>query len=123
MMTGWFRRARQTRSTVTNREEARRQQRLAVCAAYRMLGAIGLIAQLMLWVTLYAYDRLVQTTWQAALLLALPLAGLWALWRGGEGALATQKGARCTLLLLPCLVLDAAVLIRTLAGYISQLIP
>ena len=123
MMTGWFRRARQTRSTVTNREEAHRQQRLAACAAYRMLGAIGLIAQLMLWVTLYAYDRLVQTTWQAALLLALPLAGLWALWRGGEGALATQKGARCTLLLLPCLVLDAAVLIRTLAGYISQLIP
>lgn len=49
--------------------------------------------------------------------------GLWALWRRGEGALATQKGARCTLLLLPCLVLDAAVLIRTLAGYISQLIP
>ena len=42
----------------------------------------------MLWVTLYAYDRLVQTTWQAALLLALPLAGLWALWRRGEGALA-----------------------------------
>ena len=123
MMTGWFRRARQTRSTVTNREEAHRQQRLAACAAYRMLGAIGLIAQLMLWVTLYAYDRLVQTTWQAALLLALPLAGLWALWRRGEGALATQKGARCTLLLLPCLVLDAAVLIRTLAGYISQLIP
>jgi len=123
MMTGWFRRARQTRSTVTNREEAHRQQRLAACAAYRMLGAIGLIAQLMLWVTLYAYDRLVQTTWQAALLLALPLAGLWALWRRGEVALATQKGARCTLLLLPCLVLDAAVLIRTLAGYISQLIP
>lgn len=123
MMTGWFRRARQTRSTVTNREEAHRQQRLAACAAYRMLGAVGLIAQLMLWVTLYAYDRLVQTTWQAALLLALPLAGLWALWRRGEGALATQKGARCTLLLLPCLVLDAAVLIRTLAGYISQLIP
>ena len=54
MMTGWFRRARQTRSTVTNREEAHRQQRLAACAAYRMLGAIGLIAQLMLWVTLYA---------------------------------------------------------------------
>lgn len=27
------------------------------------------------------------------------------------------------MLLLPCLVLDAAVLIRTLAGYISQLIP
>ncbi len=38
MMTGWFRRARQTRSTVTNREEAHRQQRLAACAAYRMLG-------------------------------------------------------------------------------------
>lgn len=84
MMTGWFRRARQTRSTVTNREEAHRQQRLAACAAYRMLGAIGLIAQLMLWVTLYAYDRLVQTTWQAALLLALPLAGLWALCAGAK---------------------------------------
>ena len=40
MMTGWFRRARQTRSTVTNREEAHRQQRLAACAAYRMLGYI-----------------------------------------------------------------------------------
>ena len=66
MMTGWFRRARQTRCAVTNREEARRQQRRAARAAYRTLGAIGLAVQLMLWVTLYAYDRLVQTTWQAA---------------------------------------------------------
>ena len=123
MMTGWFRRARQTRSAVTNREEAHRQQRRAARAAYRTLGAIGLAAQLMLWVTLYAYDRLVQTTWQAALMLALPLAGLWALWRGGEDALATRNGARLTLLLLPCLMLDAAVLLRTLGGYISQLIP
>lgn len=104
MMTGWFRRARQTRSTVTNREEAHRQQRLAACAAYRMLGAIGLIAQLMLWVTLYAYDRLVQTTWQAALLLALPLAGLWALWlRGRSRSLPHQKGARCTRCCCPAL--------------------
>ncbi|MCI6040632.1 MAG: hypothetical protein MR742_08970 [Clostridiales bacterium] len=123
MMTGWFRRARQTRSTVTNREEAHRQQRRAACAAYRTLGGIQLAAQLMLWVTLYAYDRLVQTTWQAALLLALPLAGLWVLWRGGESALSSVNGARCTLFLLPCLILDAAVLLRTLAGYISQLIP
>ena len=84
MMTGWFRRARQTRSAVTNREEARRQQRRAARAAYRTLGAMGLAAQLMLWVTLYAYDRLVQTTWQAALVLALPLAGLWALWRAAQ---------------------------------------
>lgn len=97
MMTGWFRRARQTRSTVTNREEAHRQQRLAACAAYRMLGAIGLIAQLMLWVTLYAYDRLVQTTWQAALLRLCR-------WRGcgryGAGAKALsphrrERDARC----------------------------
>lgn len=123
MMTGWFRRARQTRSAVTGREEAHRQQRRAARAAYRVLGAMQLAAQLMLWVTLYAYDRLVQTTWQAALMLALPLAGLWALWRGGEAALSTQNGARLTLLLLPCLMLDAAVLLRTLAGYISQLIP
>ena len=123
MMTGWFRRARQTRCAVTNREEARRQQRRAARAAYRTLGAIGLAVQLMLWVTLYAYDRLVQTTWQAALVLALPLAGLWALWRGGEGALSTPGGAKVTLALLPCLTLDAAVLMRTLAGYISQLIP
>ncbi|HIS42228.1 MAG TPA: hypothetical protein IAC11_05070 [Candidatus Limiplasma pullicola] len=123
MMTGWFRRARQTLSTVKNREEAQRQQRRAACAAYRTLGVLQLAAQLMLWVTLYAYDRLVQTTWQAALLLALPLAGLWALWRGGEDALATRNGARLTLLLLPCLMLDAAVLLRTLGGYISQLIP
>ena len=93
MMTGWFRRARQTLSTVKNREEAQRQQRRAACAAYRTLGVLQLAAQLMLWVTLYAYDRLVQTTWQAALLLALPLAGLWALWRRGEVALATQNGS------------------------------
>ena len=123
MMTGWFRRARQTLSTVKNREEAQRQQRRAACAAYRTLGVLQLAAQLMLWVTLYAYDRLVQTTWQAALLLALPLAGLWALWRSGETALSAPGGARWTLLLLPCLMLDAAVLMRTLAGYISQLIP
>ena len=123
MMTGWFRRARQTLSTVKNREEAQRQQRRAACAAYRTLGVLQLAAQLMLWVTLYAYDRLVQTTWQTALLLALPLAGLWALWRGGESALSTPGGAKVTLALLLCLMLDAAVLLRTLAGYISQLIP
>lgn len=123
MMTGWFRRVRQTRSSVSDRQSARSQQRRAACAAYRTLGGIQLAAQLMLWITLYAYDRIAQTCWQAALALALPLGGLWALWHGGERALSSRVGTRWTLLLLPCLMLDAAILLRTLSGYISQLIP
>ena len=83
MMTGWFRRVRQTRSSVSDRQSARSQQRRAACAAYRTLGGIQLAAQLMLWITLYAYDRIAQTCWQAALALALPLVK--------EGVAATEE--------------------------------
>lgn len=123
MMTGWFTRSRQTRTQVQSRAEDRMERHRSAEAAYRVLGAIQLTAQLVLWITFFAYDQTVQTTWQAALMLLVPLGGLWALWRGGEGALYTRAGAMWALLLLPCLMLDAALLLRTLSGYISQLIP
>lgn len=123
MIAEWLRRAARTRAGAADRSGVAMQRRLAADTALRALGAAQMLTQLLLWITLYAYDRVAQTAWQAALLSALPLAGLWAVWHGGGRALSTRAGARWALLLLPCLMLDAAVALRALAGYIAELIP
>ncbi len=123
MMTSWFKHARQTRTPVHSRDAQDRLQSRAIAGAYRTLGAAQVAAQLLLWVTLYGYDRAVQTTWQASAVQLLPLLVLWAMWRGGTASLSTPAGGRWALLVLPCLLLDATLCLRTLAGYIAQLIP
>ena len=76
MITAWFRRARQTRTPVHSPSEAQRYNARAMLGAYRTLGALQIGAQLVLWITFYGYDQTVQTTWQAAVMLLVPLAAL-----------------------------------------------
>ena len=112
-----LKRAMQTRTAVHDEHAAQRQREQACGSALRLTAVVQTAAQLVLWVTFYGYDRAAQAVWQSALLLALPVAGLVCLWRAG-GA---QKTAG--LLLLPCLLLDAAFLLYALCGFIDGLIP
>ena len=80
MMTAWFRRARQTRTPVHSAMSEARSKRRGALAAYRVMISTQIAVQLLLWVTLYAYEQNVQATWQAAALLIVPLCALWALW-------------------------------------------
>ena len=123
MITAWFKRARQTRTPVHTPSEAHKYGARAMLGAYRTLGAVQIAAQLVLWITFYAYDQTVQTTWQAVAMLLVPLAALWALWNAGAPALQTRAGALIGLALLPCLMADAAFLLRVISGHIQQLIP
>lgn len=123
MIAAWFKRARQTRTPVHSLSEERRYSARALLGAYRALSAVQIAAQLVLWVTFYAYDQTVQTTWQAVLMLLVPLAALWALWNAGAPAVQTRAGALIGLALLPCLMVDAAFLLRVISGHIQQLIP
>lgn len=123
MMTSWFKHARQTHTPVKNQREEILNRERGITASYRLCTAVQIAVQLVLWVVFYAYDRSVQTTWQAAIMLLLPLMVLWALWRAGARALLTNAGKLLPLALLPCLMLDATLLVRTTAGMVEQLIP
>lgn len=119
----WFRRARQTRTSVHDESELERDRRAGLTRAFRLAAAVQIAAQLLLWVPFFAYDRSVQTVWQAALMLIVPLLLLFFLWKKGARAVGTHAGVWWTLPLVLCLMLDAALLLRVLAGYIGQLIP
>ena len=113
----------QTRTSVHSRAQAQRQARDGRAAALRLTGSVQLAAQLFLWVTFYGYDHAAQAVCQAALLLMVPLAGLWLVWRRGEAAVESRAGAYAALPLLACLLADAALMLYVLCGYIDALIP
>ncbi|MEG0996833.1 MAG: hypothetical protein RSH26_07715 [Clostridia bacterium] len=122
-MTAWFRRARQTRTPVHSAASEARSKRRGALAAYRVMISTQIATQLLLWVTLYAYDETVQAAWQAAVLLIVPLCALWGLWRAGKGGLRTHAGKLIGLALLPCLLLDTMLLLHCAAGLMTELIP
>lgn len=113
----------QTRTGVLTPKAQRRSRARGDTAAYGWLGAFQLGAQLLLWVAFFAYDRALQTTWQATVPLIVPLGALYAVWRAGSPALQTRAGQLVCLALLPCLMLDAAFLLFALDGLIGGLIP
>lgn len=119
----WFHRLRQTRTSVHDESERQRQERGSLLNACRLSGSVQIAAQLLVWVPIFAYDRSEQTVWQAALMLLIPLLLLFFVWKKGAGAVGTRAGAWWTLPLVLCLMLDAALLLRVLAGYIGRLIP
>lgn len=123
MMTAWFKHARQTRTPVHGMSSEKRRRSQGVAAAYQTLGAIQITTQLMLWSTLFCYEQTVQTTWQAVFMQLVPIALLWAIWRSGQAALQTRSGAFAALLLLPCLLLDTALLLHVLTGLMTKLVP
>lgn len=122
MMTEWFKRARQTRTPVKDEQTQAKNRRKGVFATYRSMAAVQIVAQLMIWVTFFCYDRLTRTTWQAAILLVLPLALLWAAWNAGHRGIYTRAGSWVLLLLVPCLLVDATMILYALAGLMRELL-
>ena len=82
-MIAWIRRARQTRTQVDGPSAMQRERDAGLRAAFRVLGAMQLTTQLLLWAIQFGYDHLRQTTWQAAVFLAVPTLLLWGLCGGG----------------------------------------
>jgi len=122
-MMQYFAKRRQTRTRIHSQQEAKRQQEREWASALRAMAAVQMTAQGLLWITFYAYDRAQQAAWQAALLQLLPLAAFWLLWRFGAQAMDGPRGRYVPLVLLPCLVADAALALLALSGMIAQLIP
>lgn len=113
--------ARQTRTCVHSREAAQQNRAQGNVRAYRFTAAAQLLLQAMLWVTFYGYQT--HAVWLAALMLLVPLGLLVAVWRIAAPAVSTRAGAWWCLALVPCLMLDTALLLRALCGYLGQAIP
>lgn len=122
-MIAWIRRARQTRTQVDSPGAMQRERDAGLRLAFRVLGAMQLTTQLLLWTIQFGYDHLRQTTWQAAVFLTVPTLLLWLLWRRAcRGGL--EGGRRYwALLLLPNLCLDAYLCMLASNSLISDLIP
>lgn len=114
---------KKTRTDVRTLLSQRRQRQLSGEAAYRALASVMLGAQLLLWLTFFSFDRAFQATWQSAILLLAPLAAVCAVWALGAPALETPAGKWIGLVLVPCLMLDAALLLFGLSGLIGLLMP
>lgn len=122
-MMQWIERLTRTRTQVNSRVSQQQERSAARLRAMRAVAAVQLAVQLLLWVTFGGYDRAVQAVWQAALALIVPLFALWFLHRSAAPGLDTRAGRWVALLLLPCLWLDAVLMLYALCGLIDGLIP
>ncbi len=112
---------KQTRTRVHTPEARRRERDHGLAASARAMAAIQLGTQLILWIFFFGYDRASQAVWQAALMLFVPVAAVWLIWKY---AAVDHSSARWWMLpLLLCLLADAVFLITALGGFISQLVP
>ena len=87
---------------------------------HAMVG-IQLGTQLLLWIFFDAYDRALQTVWQAALMTAIPLLLLLWVWHGADPHSPSAKWFALPLTL--CLFADAALMTSALGGFVGQLVP
>lgn len=138
-MMAWMKRERQTRTPVHNLSSEATERETGRALAYRMLASLQMLSQLILWLVWQGYDETMQAAWQAVVLLGVPLGGLWALWaigtRNGSAALdadkrgaagsarASRAGSAVLLLLLPCLMLDAYLLVNASYALMRDMIP
>jgi len=72
---------KQTRTRVHSPAAQRRERQRGLQSASRTSGAIQLGTQLLLWIFFFGYDQSEQAVWQAVLMLFVPLAVLWLIWR------------------------------------------
>ncbi len=86
----------------------------------RVTVAVQLATQLLLWLFLWLFDELLQASWQGIVLMLAPALVLFFLWSAFPLRPATLAMRRVRLLLLPCLWLDAALVLITLSLF-SQL--
>jgi len=122
-MMQWLEKITRTRTKVHSASEEKAERERGHASALRTAAAVQVSMQLFLWVSFGGYDRAVQTVWQSAILLAVPLAGLWLVWRKAAAGLETKMGRYLPLVLLPCLLCDAALLLYALTGLIDSFIP
>lgn len=146
-MIAWLRRTRQTHTPVHDENALKRERESGLRLGYQALGAVQLLLQMLLWLVMAAYDQTVQATWQAALMLVVPLAALWFIWRkagtvpwGDRGTVQPGKertvcseapgaarqaraAAIACCLLLPCLLTDCYLLLRASEALLTDMIP
>ena len=122
-MMQWLEKMTRTKTKVHSVSEEKAERKRGHASAMRTAAAVQLSMQLFLWVSFGGYDRAVQAVWQSALLILLALAVLWLVWRKGAAGLAARMGRYLPLMLLPCLLGDAALLLYALTGLIDSLIP
>lgn len=112
--------------TLTRVHSQRAKQKNAAAGrvrAQRTLVCMMTACQMMLWVTFFGYDQSRQAVWQSALMLIVPGAAVYALWKKGACALHSPLGRYVPLALVPCLLLDAAFALFAISAFISQLMP
>ena len=122
-MIRWVMKKGRTRTDVHSQADAVSQRQSSRASALRAMAAVQLASQLLLWVTFQGYDRAVQTVWQAALMLALPLLILYLVWKKGVRAQETRAAGYMSLPLLVCLLTDAAQMLYALCGFVDWYIP
>lgn len=123
MIASFVKRVRRTKTSVHDQKTEKEDRRSGTVNAYRSLAVVQIAIQIMIWVTLFCYDRALQTTWQSMLMLFVPLAILWVLWTAGHQGIRTKAGSYVVLLLLPCLLIDASMLLFTLTELMSEMVP
>lgn len=122
-MIGWLRQKTQTRTPVHDKQESQREKETGLSLARHTLMAILLLSQLLIWVSAWGYDGARQTTWQSAVMLALPLGALCLLWKQAESAALSRAGVYIALPLVLCLMGDHYVMLTASSSLMNTMIP
>lgn len=110
-----LRKLSQTRTEVHSAASEQSTQVLGLRRAYRMLAAVQVLAQLLLWTVHWLYFDLEYASWQPILLMLVPALSLFFLWGALPVHPASLATRRLRLFLLPCLWLDAGLLFVSLS--------
>jgi len=112
-----------TVASVHSAGDRQKQIRKSRVQAQRTLVCVMTGYQLLLWVAFFGYDQSGQAVWQSVLMLMVPGAAAYLLWKNSVAALSSKAGRYVPLALILCLLVDAAFLVFSLGGFISQLMP
>lgn len=116
-----FAKLRRTHTRVHSPSAAQQERMQGEARAHHALACVQMAAQMILWVTFFGYDRAAQAVWQAAAAQGIFLIAACLVWK--KVSFHVEKGRWIALLLIPCLMLDAAFAMLALSGFIGQVIP
>lgn len=111
----FLRRSLQTRSTVHDSSDAAHRRVQSARVAYRVMAAIQILVQALLWYILWLYPQLLRNAWQGILLQLLPALATWGLWSAIPARACSPTALRLRLLLVPCAMVDGSALLVTLS--------